>query len=249
MDLPRPVVLVAAAAAPHGVPRVPRHRRLAGGLPHCWQACSGDTFEACTACNSFLSSAGQSVRLLTSRSGVRASQGAFAHAVKSPSVLQDVWQLWLGTRHVGGSGYAARPPATRAGVSLAVSSTTFLFLGKHVWGTTCHTKYLAEPQACAPDSSIMFLCVYSGFSRNKDMLMLGSLIMWQGVAGTSQAWQELRGRCNKLRQRVRCCMISCFRRRPLFYSSRCRWGEQDIAIPVADTLPARQQSPLWGLSP
>ena len=88
------------------------------------------------------------MRLLTSRSGVRASQGAFAHAVKSPSVLQDVWQLWLGTRHVGGSGYAARPPATRAGVSLAVSSTTFLFLGKHVWGTTCHTKYFAEPQVC-----------------------------------------------------------------------------------------------------
>ena len=76
MDLPRPVVRVAAAAAPHGVPRVPRHRRLAGGLPHCWQACSGKTSEACTARNSFLSSAGQSVRLLTSRSGARASQGA-----------------------------------------------------------------------------------------------------------------------------------------------------------------------------
>ena len=61
--------------------------------------------------------------------------------------------------------------------------------------------------------------------------------------------QELRRRCNKLRPRVHCCMISCFRRRLLFYCSCCRWGEQDIAIPVAGTLPARQQSPLWGLSP
>ena len=76
------------------------------------------------ACISFLSSAGLSVRLLTSRSGVRASQGAFARAVKSPSMLQDVWQFWLGTRHACGSGYAARPPATRAGVPLALSSTT-----------------------------------------------------------------------------------------------------------------------------
>ena len=91
---------------------------------------------------------------------------------------------------------------------------------------------------CAYNHSIMTLCVYSGFSRNKDMLMLGSLIMWQGVAGTSQAWQELRGRCNKLRPRIHCYMISCFRRRLLFYCSCCRWGEQDIAIPVADTLPA-----------
>ena len=69
------------------------------------------------------------------------------------------------------------------------------------------------------------------------------------MAGTSQALQELRRRCNKLRPRVHCCMISCFRRRLLFYCSCCRWGEQDIAIPVAGTLPARQQSPLWGLSP
>ena len=95
----------------------------------------------------------------------------------------------------------------------------------------------------------MTLRVYSGCSRNKDMLKLGSVIMWQGVPGTSQAWQQLRRRCNKLRPRVHCCMIPCFRRRLLFYCSCCRWGGQDIAIPVAGTLPARQQSPLWGLSP
>ena len=102
---------------------------------------------------------------------------------------------------------------------------------------------------CAYNHSVMTLCVYSGLSRNKDMLKLGSVIMWQGVAGTSQALQELRRRCNKLRPCVHCCMISCFRRHLLFFRSCCRWGEQDIAIPVAGTLPAREQSPLWGLSP
>ena len=92
---------------------------------HVWRTtCYTDYLVEAQVCISFLSSAGQSVRLLTSRSGVRASQGAFARAVKSPRMLQDVWQFWLGTRHACGSGYAARPPATRAGVSLALSSTT-----------------------------------------------------------------------------------------------------------------------------
>ena len=38
---------------------------------------------------SFLSSVGQSVRLLTSRSGVRASQGAFAHVAVSHGTRHD----------------------------------------------------------------------------------------------------------------------------------------------------------------
>ena len=92
---------------------------------HVWRTtCYTDYLVEAQGRTSFLSSAGQSVRLLTSRSGVRASQGAFARAVKSPRMLQDVWQFWLGTGHACGFGYAARPPATRAGVTLAFSPTT-----------------------------------------------------------------------------------------------------------------------------
>ena len=88
----------------------------------------------------------------------------------------------------------------------------------------------------------MTLCVYLGFSRHKDTLKLGSDIVRQSVAGTPRTVQQTA----PVRSLLHDFLLS---PTSSVYRSCCQWGEQDIAIPVAGTLPARQQSPLWGLSP